>query len=86
MFSTPHGADLAALCAGYGVRHRLVTDTAALRAELAHAPHGVEVVEVRVDRAGRRAEGASLAVDVGAAVARSLPRGREGQDAAGRDA
>ncbi|MEV7962802.1 2-succinyl-5-enolpyruvyl-6-hydroxy-3-cyclohexene-1-carboxylic-acid synthase [Oerskovia paurometabola] len=86
VFSTPHGADLAALCAGYGVRHRLVTDTAALRAELARPSHGVEVVEVRVERAGRRAEGASLAADVGAAVARSLPRGREGQDAAGRDA
>jgi len=73
VFSTPHGADLAQLCAGYGVRHRLVTDTATLRAELARRPQGVEVVEVRVDRTRRRTEARTLAAEVGDAVRRSLP-------------
>ncbi|MDF2849278.1 MAG: menD, partial [Oerskovia sp.] len=85
VFSTPHGADLAALCAGYGVRHRLVSDTADLRAELARAPRGVEVVEVRVERTGRRADGAALAADVAEAVQRTLPRGHGGRDRAGGD-
>ncbi|MBE7701898.1 2-succinyl-5-enolpyruvyl-6-hydroxy-3-cyclohexene-1-carboxylic-acid synthase [Oerskovia sp. Sa1BUA8] len=75
VFSTPHGADLAALCAGYGVRHRLVTDTASLRGELARAHRGIEVVEVRVDRSRRRADGAELAAEVQEAVARAVPTG-----------
>ncbi|GAA3227936.1 2-succinyl-5-enolpyruvyl-6-hydroxy-3-cyclohexene-1-carboxylic-acid synthase [Oerskovia jenensis] len=74
VFSTPHGADLAALCAGYGVRHRVVADVPALRSVLARPPHGVEVVEVRVARAGRRADGAALAADVSEAIRRALPR------------
>ncbi|QDW62512.1 2-succinyl-5-enolpyruvyl-6-hydroxy-3-cyclohexene-1-carboxylic-acid synthase [Oerskovia sp. KBS0722] len=86
VFSTPHGADLAALCAGYGVRHRLVTNTADLRAELARVPRGVEVVEVRVERTGRRAEGTALAADVAEAVRRASPRGRDGRDGAGTGA
>jgi 2-succinyl-5-enolpyruvyl-6-hydroxy-3-cyclohexene-1-carboxylate synthase len=75
VFSTPHGADLGRICAGYGVGHRLVTDVAALRAELARVTRGVEVVEVRVDRAGRRAEGVALAEAVREAVLRTVPRG-----------
>jgi 2-succinyl-5-enolpyruvyl-6-hydroxy-3-cyclohexene-1-carboxylate synthase len=50
VFGTPHGADLAALCAGYHVPHTLVTDRAALRAALAPAP-GLRVVEVCSNRA-----------------------------------
>lgn len=50
VFGTPHGADLAALCAGYHVPHTLVTDRAALRAALAPAS-GLRVVEVRSNRA-----------------------------------
>lgn len=53
MFGTPHGTDLAALCAGYGVPHLLVADRDKLRAALAPAP-GPRVVEVRVDRTGLR--------------------------------
>jgi 2-succinyl-5-enolpyruvyl-6-hydroxy-3-cyclohexene-1-carboxylate synthase len=53
MFGTPHGCDLAALCAGYGVPHLLVTDRDKLRAALAPAP-GPRVIEIRVDRTGLR--------------------------------
>ena len=35
VFGTPHGADLAALCAGYGVRHVLVRDAEELAVALA---------------------------------------------------
>jgi 2-succinyl-5-enolpyruvyl-6-hydroxy-3-cyclohexene-1-carboxylate synthase len=50
VFGTPHGADLAALCAGYRVPHTLVTDRAQLRDALAPA-EGLRVVEVRSNRA-----------------------------------
>jgi 2-succinyl-5-enolpyruvyl-6-hydroxy-3-cyclohexene-1-carboxylate synthase len=53
VFGTPHGCDLAALCAGYGVPHLLVTDRDKLRAALAPAP-GPRVIEIRVDRSGLR--------------------------------
>ncbi|QUQ70527.1 2-succinyl-5-enolpyruvyl-6-hydroxy-3-cyclohexene-1-carboxylic-acid synthase [Kutzneria sp. CA-103260] len=49
VFGTPHGADLGALCAGYGVPHTLVRDAAAFRAALAPAD-GIRIVEVRADR------------------------------------
>jgi 2-succinyl-5-enolpyruvyl-6-hydroxy-3-cyclohexene-1-carboxylate synthase len=55
VFGTPHGADLGALCAGYGVRHLLVRDVEELAVALATPVPGVSVVEVRVDRARRRA-------------------------------
>ncbi|QAY64333.1 2-succinyl-5-enolpyruvyl-6-hydroxy-3-cyclohexene-1-carboxylic-acid synthase [Xylanimonas allomyrinae] len=60
VFGTPHGADLGALCAGYGVGHRAVGDLAGLRGALASPAAGVEVVEVRVSRAGRRAQSHAL--------------------------
>ncbi|WP_200834298.1 2-succinyl-5-enolpyruvyl-6-hydroxy-3-cyclohexene-1-carboxylic-acid synthase [Amycolatopsis alkalitolerans] len=53
VFGTPHGADLGALCAGFGVAHRLVTSMAEFRAALRPAP-GLRVVEVRVDRTRHR--------------------------------
>jgi 2-succinyl-5-enolpyruvyl-6-hydroxy-3-cyclohexene-1-carboxylate synthase len=49
VFGTPHGADLAALCAGYRVPHTLAADRAGLRAALAPA-RGLRVVEVRSNR------------------------------------
>lgn len=61
VFGTPHGADLAALCAGYGVGHASVTDVEALLAALAEPVRGISVVEARVDRSGRRALAARLA-------------------------
>jgi 2-succinyl-5-enolpyruvyl-6-hydroxy-3-cyclohexene-1-carboxylate synthase len=55
VFATPHGADLAALCAGFGVPHRRVTDRAALHEALATPTGGIEVVEAVVRRDDRRA-------------------------------
>ncbi|MBO1752434.1 2-succinyl-5-enolpyruvyl-6-hydroxy-3-cyclohexene-1-carboxylic-acid synthase [Actinotalea sp. BY-33] len=79
VFATPHGADLGALCAGYGVRHSLVADRAALEAELAVPVRGVSVVEVRVNRADRRAAGQRLTRAVREAVDLALAgRSREG--------
>lgn len=72
VFATPHGADLAALCAGYGVRHAKVTDVDGLLPALAAPGTGVSVVEVRVDRAGRQALAERLAAEVGSAVAAAL--------------
>lgn len=72
VFGTPHGTDLAALCAGYGVRHTRVTDVDGLLPALAAPGTGVSVVEVRVDRAGRRAMGERVAAEVGAAVRAAL--------------
>jgi 2-succinyl-5-enolpyruvyl-6-hydroxy-3-cyclohexene-1-carboxylate synthase len=73
VFGTPHGADLAGLCAGYGVEHRPVPDVAALRAVLAEPADGVRVVEVRVPRADRLAESRDLAARVVQAAAGALP-------------
>ncbi|MEV6605079.1 2-succinyl-5-enolpyruvyl-6-hydroxy-3-cyclohexene-1-carboxylic-acid synthase [Kutzneria sp. NPDC051319] len=53
IFGTPHGADLAALCAGYRVPHTLVDSAAALRDALAPAD-GIRVIEVSADRARLR--------------------------------
>lgn len=60
-FATPQGADLAALCAGYGVPHRREQDPDAIRAALAEPGEGLTVLEVPVDRAGRRALDALVA-------------------------
>ncbi|MDM7832224.1 2-succinyl-5-enolpyruvyl-6-hydroxy-3-cyclohexene-1-carboxylic-acid synthase [Cellulomonas edaphi] len=68
VFGTPHGADVAALCAGYGVRHTRVGDVDGLLPALAAPGRGLSVVEVRVDRSGRRELGARLAADVAAAL------------------
>lgn len=70
VFGTPHGADLGALCAGYGVAHTRVGDLDALASALAGPVRGRGVVEVVVDRARRRELGAQLASAVGAAVRR----------------
>ena len=68
VFGTPHGADLSALCAAYGVRHTRVSDVDGLAPALAAPGPGVSVVEVRVDRAGRRALMARIADAVDDAV------------------
>lgn len=72
VFATPHGADIAALCAGYGVRHTRVGDVDGLLPALAAPGPGLSVVEVRVDRTGRRALGERLASEVAAAVSHAL--------------
>ncbi len=53
VFGTPHGMDLAALCAGYRVPHELVESAAEFHAALT-TPKGTKVVEIRADRSGLR--------------------------------
>ncbi|WP_454041358.1 2-succinyl-5-enolpyruvyl-6-hydroxy-3-cyclohexene-1-carboxylic-acid synthase [Cellulosimicrobium sp. Marseille-Q8652] len=72
VFSTPHGANLAHLCSGYGVDHQLVPDVASLRHALAAPSHGVQVLEIRVPRTDRRADAAALAAAVRTAVVEAL--------------
>jgi 2-succinyl-5-enolpyruvyl-6-hydroxy-3-cyclohexene-1-carboxylate synthase len=69
VFGTPHGADLAQLCAGCRVPHTLVHDRAELRAALAPAP-GLRVVEVRSNRAELRDLHARLRAAVAEAALR----------------
>jgi 2-succinyl-5-enolpyruvyl-6-hydroxy-3-cyclohexene-1-carboxylate synthase len=49
VFGTPHGVDLAALCAATGTPHRLAGSPTELAAALG-PPAGIRVVEVRTDR------------------------------------
>jgi 2-succinyl-5-enolpyruvyl-6-hydroxy-3-cyclohexene-1-carboxylate synthase len=79
LFGTPHGADLAALCRGYGVPHVRVDDLAGLRAALRAPSDGFGVVEVRADRAGLRDLHAEVRAEVRAAVGAAVPAG-EGQE------
>ncbi|MFI2754422.1 2-succinyl-5-enolpyruvyl-6-hydroxy-3-cyclohexene-1-carboxylic-acid synthase [Cellulomonas sp. P22] len=72
VFGTPHGADLAALCAAYGVRHTRVSDVEGLAPALAAPGPGVSLVEVRVDRASRRALMGRLGAAADEAVGRAL--------------
>ncbi|GMA36078.1 thiamine pyrophosphate-dependent enzyme [Demequina litorisediminis] len=48
VFTTPHGADLGALCAGYGVKHTRVTNADALAKALTAPPTGIEVVQAKL--------------------------------------
>ncbi|GHH68573.1 2-succinyl-5-enolpyruvyl-6-hydroxy-3-cyclohexene-1-carboxylate synthase [Promicromonospora soli] len=61
VFGTPHGSNLAQLCAGYGVDHQIVKDIPTLRHALQAPSHGVQVIEVQVPRADRYAESRDLA-------------------------
>ena len=74
LFGTPHGADLSALCRGYGVRHELVKDVPRLREALADPGPGTGIVEVRADRAWLRGLHASLGAAARAAAAEALDR------------
>jgi len=71
VFATPHGVDLSALCAAYGVRHTRVPDVEGLGPALAAPGPGLSVVEVRVDRTGRRALMARIAAAVDDALRES---------------
>ena len=68
VFATPHGANLAGLCAGYGVPHVRVDGLDGLRSQLRAPVHGMSVVEVPVDRAGRRDLHGRLAAAVTTAI------------------
>ncbi len=54
VFGTPHGADLAALCRGYGVRHSRIDDFDELRSALSAPVSGRSVIEVTLDRSSHR--------------------------------
>jgi len=73
VFGTPHGSNLAQLCAGYGVDHQLVKDVPTLRHALQAPSHGVQVIEVRVPRADRLTESRTLADAVRDAARRPDP-------------
>ena len=66
-FGTPHGVDLAALCAATGTPHALAGNPDELVKELG-APSGVRVVEVRTDRSRTRDLHARVRTDVEAAL------------------
>lgn len=70
VFSTPHAVDLSALCAAYRVPHVRATTAGEVRAALAVPPTGVSVLEVVVERAGRRDAAAAVARAVRGALAR----------------
>lgn len=59
VFGTPHGMDLAALCAAYRVPHAAVT-VDALATTLAQPANGIRVLEVATDRSGLRELHASV--------------------------
>lgn len=63
IFGTPHGTDMAALCAGYRIPHSKVDDQDQLRSALAH-PDGLRVVEVQAKRGELRALHQSLKATV----------------------
>ena len=54
-FGTPHRADLAALAAGYGVRHQTARTARELEAALQAPVQGRSIIEVKVERSGLRA-------------------------------
>lgn len=54
LFGTPHTADIASVCRGYGVPHSLVSTVHELDAVLEAPIRGRSVVEIRADRAGLR--------------------------------
>ncbi len=61
IFGTPQGADLAARSAAVGVPHRRVDSAGELRAALTEPIDGIDVVEVRIPRSGRRVAAGILA-------------------------
>jgi 2-succinyl-5-enolpyruvyl-6-hydroxy-3-cyclohexene-1-carboxylate synthase len=68
VFGTPHGVDLAALCAATGTTHQRVASVDELAAALAEPPSGIRVVEVRTDRTRTRDLHAMLRAAVGEAL------------------
>jgi 2-succinyl-5-enolpyruvyl-6-hydroxy-3-cyclohexene-1-carboxylate synthase len=60
LFGTPHGVDLASLCAATGTPHRAVRSLSELRDALDSPAGGIEVVEAVVRRDGRRALDAAI--------------------------
>lgn len=72
VFATPHGTDLAALCAAHRVPHTLVT-TDELSGALAPQP-GLRVLEVRTERSGLRTLHARVRDAVSGSWSAAAPR------------
>ena len=68
VFATPHGTDLAALCAAHHTAYERVDDLTRLSAALDEQVSGIRVLEVPVSRSDRRAEAAWLRALARAAV------------------
>ena len=68
LFGTPHHADLAELCAATATPYQRISTLPDLRAALERPPDGIEVLEVPVDRVGRRELEARLRHATAAAV------------------
>ncbi|MEU6565012.1 2-succinyl-5-enolpyruvyl-6-hydroxy-3-cyclohexene-1-carboxylic-acid synthase [Nocardia nova] len=64
IFGTPHGMDLAALCAAYRIPHRQV-DPAELAVELTGNAHGIRVLEVATERSSLRELHAAVQAGIG---------------------
>jgi 2-succinyl-5-enolpyruvyl-6-hydroxy-3-cyclohexene-1-carboxylate synthase len=64
VFGTPHGVDLAALCAATGTPYTLARSRDEFRAAVERTVAGIDVVEVRVDRAALRGLHDALAAAV----------------------
>jgi 2-succinyl-5-enolpyruvyl-6-hydroxy-3-cyclohexene-1-carboxylate synthase len=76
LFGTPHGTDLSALCAATATPYKRCATEAELAEALVHPQDGIDVVEVRIDRSGRR----DLDRRLREAVARAqAPQGHSGQ-------
>jgi 2-succinyl-5-enolpyruvyl-6-hydroxy-3-cyclohexene-1-carboxylate synthase len=79
VFGTPLGADLAALCGASGTPHTRVSTIAELLSVALDPRSGLQVVEVRTDRAAARALAAAVRATVadafGASPARVTPSG-----------
>jgi 2-succinyl-5-enolpyruvyl-6-hydroxy-3-cyclohexene-1-carboxylate synthase len=69
LFGTPHGVDIASLCAATGTAHRRVTSITELRDALRSGSHpGIRVLEVPTDRSRRRVLDRQLREGVAAAL------------------
>lgn len=72
LFGTPQAADIAALAAGYGLSHRLITTTADLAAALAEPPAGRSILEIPASRSGLQELHAIVKAAITDAVGRLL--------------
>jgi 2-succinyl-5-enolpyruvyl-6-hydroxy-3-cyclohexene-1-carboxylate synthase len=68
VFGTPHGTDLAAVCASTGTPHTVAASIDELRAVVERTVAGIDVVEVRLDRSAHRDHHARLAAAVSEAL------------------
>jgi 2-succinyl-5-enolpyruvyl-6-hydroxy-3-cyclohexene-1-carboxylate synthase len=68
VFGTPHGADIASLCAAYGVGYARVDDVVELRRIMAAPLAGRSVVEIPVNRAQLRELHAHIRTAVASAI------------------